>query len=276
MLCLPAISAAREAAKRMQCMGKLKQIGLALHLYHDAHGCFPSANVADKDGRPMHSWRTLIPQFMEGQALYNAYDFSKPWNDPKNSKLTGKSPYNTLCCPSSKNYRTPISNYVAVTGTGTIWDGDKSISMKDITDGTDNTILLVEVADSDIHWTEARDVTLEEALGKSNGGVTTVPSSNHYIEAGYFTKSYPIPGNIVMADGSVRCLHKPLSPDDLAALLSIDGGEEIDIDQLLEDGEYPLYQRLRWDHVIGLPLFLVSAVWFWYRLLQKPIENSEA
>ncbi|MEA1952545.1 MAG: hypothetical protein U9N87_14285, partial [Planctomycetota bacterium] len=128
--------------------------------------------------------------------------------------------------------------------------------------------------DSDIHWMEPRDVTLDEALGKSGDGITTVPNSGHLSEDSYFFKSLPVFGHIVMADGSVRCLRKRPSAEDLAALLSIDGGEAIDIDRLLEEAEYPLYQRLHWDYVIGLPLFLVSLLWFWYRLLQKPVESE--
>jgi len=60
----PAVIAAREAARRMQCTCHLKGLGLAFHTYHDAYGSFPPAYTVDADGRPLHSWRVLILPFI--------------------------------------------------------------------------------------------------------------------------------------------------------------------------------------------------------------------
>ena len=64
-LLLPAVQAAREAARRTQCSNNLKQIGLAMHNYHDVNQQFPPAYIADADGQPMHSWRVLILPYLE-------------------------------------------------------------------------------------------------------------------------------------------------------------------------------------------------------------------
>src|SRR4051794_16882060 len=64
---------ARGAARRMQCQNNLKQLALAIHLYHDDLGCFPPPYIADSRGNPMHSWRVLLLPYMEQQALYNRY-----------------------------------------------------------------------------------------------------------------------------------------------------------------------------------------------------------
>src|SRR4051812_9073955 len=74
----------REASKRTQCKNNLKEIALALHNYHEAYGCFPPAYIADKDGRPMHSWRVLILPYLDEKPLYLKYRFDEPWNGPHN------------------------------------------------------------------------------------------------------------------------------------------------------------------------------------------------
>jgi hypothetical protein len=70
-LLLPAVSSAREAARRISCNGQMKQLALALHNYCQANGCFPPAYVADKNGRPMHSWRALIMPCLVNPPPYN-------------------------------------------------------------------------------------------------------------------------------------------------------------------------------------------------------------
>ena len=87
VLLIPAVSSAREAARRMQCSNNLKQIALALHNYHSAYGTLPPAYTIDVDGNRLHSWRTLILPYMEQDALYQQIDFSKPWDDPANAFL---------------------------------------------------------------------------------------------------------------------------------------------------------------------------------------------
>jgi len=75
-------------------------------------------------------------------------------------------------------------------------------------------------------------------------------------------------GWVMMADGSVHCLPRRLSRDDLAALLTINDGKPVDRDRLLERYEPSLVESLSWEHCIGLPLFLISLVWFWIRLVR--------
>lgn len=89
LVCLERLAGAqsvREAARRVSCLNNLRHIELALHNYHNAHGCFPPAYIVDESGRPMHSWRVLLP-YLEQEALYDQYDFSEPWDGPNNRKL---------------------------------------------------------------------------------------------------------------------------------------------------------------------------------------------
>ena len=78
-LLLPAVQAAREAARRMQCANNFKQVGLALHNYHSSKQCFPvgvfdPTSVSHAPG--WWSWSTYILPFMEQDAVYNMIDFN--------------------------------------------------------------------------------------------------------------------------------------------------------------------------------------------------------
>jgi len=205
--------------RRLVCQNNLKQVAIALHNYVRANGSFPPAYVADKDGKPMHSWRVLILPFLEEAALYNEYDFSEPWDGPHNSRLTEKCPA-VFRCPSASNQNPSATNYVAVVGDRAFWPGSKSVQFQDIKDGLSNTIMLVEVADSDINWMEPRDMAFEQAIVGLNvdkrGGI----SSNH----GYGA-------DVAFGDGSIRELFDDLSPATLKALLTIAGGEKIEMGQ---------------------------------------------
>lgn len=271
MFLVTGISAVRESGRRAACENNAKQIALALHNYHDEHGCFPPAYVANKNGQPMHSWRTLLLPSIEENNLYNLYNFNEPWDGPQNIKLAN-TPITSFHCPSSNNTKNlnSRSDYIAVTGPGTIWPGNQGTRLEDITDGPSNTILLVELANSDIRWIEPRDITIERVLEKSSGENATVPTSNHFTNSSYFFKSLPVAGHIAMANGSIRQLQRHPSTKDLAAMLSINGGESISIDSLIKKYKHPLYKRLRWDHIIGLPLFLVTLAWLWIRMVEEP------
>ena len=113
-LLLPAVQAAREAARRMQCSNNLKQIGLALHNYHDGHRSFPkvwyywngNSNGTDKQPAGFYSglgWRVMILPFMEQGNLYNQFNFSLPIHSnvgtPSNLSLV-QTPVQTYLCPS--------------------------------------------------------------------------------------------------------------------------------------------------------------------------------
>jgi len=76
-LLLPAVQAAREAARRMQCTNNLKQFGLALHNYHLTHKVFP---YGAGGGGTWWSWSALILPFIEQNAIYDQIDFDKPYN----------------------------------------------------------------------------------------------------------------------------------------------------------------------------------------------------
>jgi prepilin-type processing-associated H-X9-DG protein len=215
-LLLPNVRSAREPARRMQCSNHLKQIGLALQNYHDDYQSFPPAYIADASGKPIHSWRVLILPYMEQKALYDKYSFDEPWDGPHNSKLRTES-IAAFCCPSQTGQHPQTdTSYVAVIGAQTAWPAEESSDMKSITDGTSNTILVVEIANSGIHWMEPRDLHFDQiplAVNPKNG---TGISSAH-----------PNVAMVVFADGHTAALTYNTPSDILRRLLTIADGEPI-------------------------------------------------
>ena len=154
---LPAVSRARETARRMSCLYNLKQIALALHNYESDYGRFPPACITDDQGQPLHSWRVLLLPYLEGSVLYEAYDFNEPWDGPNNRKLADVA-LRTFSCPVEADKPVTTTSYVAVVGPHTAWPGAQPSRFDDFTDGTSNTLLVVEVKGSGIHWMEPRDL----------------------------------------------------------------------------------------------------------------------
>ena len=103
-LLLPAVQAAREAARRTQCTNQLRQIGIALQNFHDARRQFPTGrNRQDQFGV---SWAYyLLPQ-IEEQAIYDAYDSSKRVDDPANA-VAMRTAIPAYICPTR---RAPVAN----------------------------------------------------------------------------------------------------------------------------------------------------------------------
>jgi len=105
-LLLPAVQQAREAARRSSCKNNLKQIGLALHNYHDTYNCFPIAGYRQADGNRSASWLVRILPFIDQAAAYNQLtfdntDFGGEVGVDHNWQVFSQLRSDTLLCPSS-------------------------------------------------------------------------------------------------------------------------------------------------------------------------------
>jgi hypothetical protein len=156
-LLLPAVQAAREAARRNQSMNNMKQIMIAFQNYHDTKRALPAHANYSPDGKPLLSWRVHILPFVEEMTLYSQFKLDEPWDSPHNRALVARMPQ------VYQNPNLPLepgkTNYLAVVGEECIMDGtDKGKGLQEITDGTSKTIMLVEAApDQAVEWTKPDD-----------------------------------------------------------------------------------------------------------------------
>jgi hypothetical protein len=222
---------AREGARSAQCISNLKQIGLGLLNYESRYGCFPPAYVADATGKPLYSWRVLLMAELDrtdgwfGGRLAGGFHFDEPWDSPNNSMLHALAPYNVLRCPSDSAHEgSDETNFVAVVGPGTMFPSDgSSRRLADVTDGLEDTLVLVEVVDAGIHWMEPKELDWATMSFGLNDRSHPSVSSNHPFRG----SSYPGP-HILTVNDMVTCLPRNLATETLRALLTISGGERIE------------------------------------------------
>ena len=157
-LLLPAVQQAREAARRSSCKNNLKQIGLALHNYHDTHNVFPPGSV----GVNITSTFAFILPYMEQSALYDLWNFNRPMDHADNGPARGGVVDGYFCPSRSRTGNRDTNNppqacgdYATSVGTANIntsnpnnWVGmfnqNSNTKMRDLTDGTSNTIAVGE------------------------------------------------------------------------------------------------------------------------------------
>ena len=163
-LLLPAVQSAREAARRAQCTNNMKQIGLALHNYHQSVGTFPMGNtigyayVGSQTSWGTFSAHALMLPYLEQTPVYNSCNFN--WNiwygtGARINATVWNTKVNVFLCPSdAKAGQTSINSYYGSFGTGTQpWSNNtngifpvenSSNPIAAVTDGTSNTIAYVE------------------------------------------------------------------------------------------------------------------------------------
>lgn len=174
-LLLPAVQQAREAARRSQCVNNMKQIGVAMHNYHDSYNAFPPGWInRGANGNPMYGWAVNILPYIEQGALY---DQLRPGQIPLVERYNASStpedqallqtPLSAYRCPSdvtralndlenfgaTNHFRVSTSNYVANVGTasttglidgGGVFFGNSYLGFNHLIDGSSNTLMVGE------------------------------------------------------------------------------------------------------------------------------------
>ncbi len=286
-LLLPAVQQAREAARRTQCKNNLHQLGLALHNHHSAYNAFPQAVSGTG---VTHYWGAQILPFMDNNPLANIYNYKVRFNDALNQEAVkyvlpfmvcpstpngphmdprfvlasnGNPGWPAAACdyagnsgvnsnlwnsPSPLNYPRPAKT----TGlfTGTTDPGVPGISIKEVLDGTSNSIALIESAGRPKVWrndvmvpgsgeltsTSANYVAVSSwASGNlfvvrayAADGTTFSPAGNRMVNASNYYSIYSFHdgmANVLMIDGSVRSINENIDINIICGLLTVQGDE---------------------------------------------------
>ncbi|MFO0864181.1 MAG: DUF1559 domain-containing protein [Gemmataceae bacterium] len=155
-LLVPAVQKVREAAARAQCQNNLKQLGLALHSYHDTYKKFASGGTPSPAGGYGHSWIMLILPYVEQGAIYNQFDFKgvssahtgliySGTNQANGTLLAGKG-ISILTCPSS-----PLPQFVLVGSIAGSSSGVQSPSYTGVSGAVDHSSVVDRDGESNQH-----------------------------------------------------------------------------------------------------------------------------
>lgn len=218
-LLLPALNAAREAARQTQCQNNLKQIGLGMHNYHDTFKALPLAYTPDENMRPRRSWRVAISPFLESSPFYDQYHHDEPWDSRYNRQLGDGTLFYCYQCPSDQAPGVNTS-YVAVTGVGTAWPAPNVSHFKDFTKGMSSVILVAEMDESGIHWIEPRDLQFDQMEFKIYAASRLRRSSGRGSHQA-LSSAHPGGVQVVFGDGAVDFLSVETSDEVLREILLI-------------------------------------------------------
>jgi hypothetical protein len=207
----PVVAKLRASAKRMQSVNNMKQIVLAMHNYHDTWTKFPAAYSVDKDGKPLLSWRVHILPYIEQDNLYKQFHLDEPWDSEHNKKLIPQMP--RIYLSSDKLPEGGLTSYLVPVGDSTVFPGKDAVAIKEITDGTSNTVLLVDADDKNaVVWTKPEDLKVDPK--KPEAGLAVRDGKT-------FTLAF--------ADGSVHNVTTKVDKKTLWAIFTRNGGEAVDL-----------------------------------------------
>ena len=232
-----------------------KSRGLAS--YHQAHGCFPPAYVADKSGKPMHSWRVLILPYLDYEDVYTAYDFGQPWDGPKNKHGIGLTPPGYICPSASRTLRARSqTSYLAVVGPEAAWAGENRGIAGRFPGGPSDTVMVVEVTNSGIAG-RAEGPSLDSLVGGKTIRPELVERADMPKQGFLFTYHRQGRGvNVAMADGSVRYLTAGRASEDFGTCSkSVVAGRRRSAG--MKDFS-SLQRHLNWPNIAALAVWLLS------------------
>ncbi len=194
----------RKEESELSNMDKLSRILFAFHQFEARFHHLPRSANRQTLNQPPHSWRVAILPVIGYGDLYKEYKFDQPWDSPDNKRFAKKMPELYRCSPQAKD----STQFQMLVGDGAFDTGRRPPRMADITDGTSNTIALIQ-ASAEVPWTKPEDLT-------------------------YSAQGRPFslaPSRLVgLADGNAIELPSKLEEKQLRALITRAGGEVINLE----------------------------------------------
>jgi prepilin-type N-terminal cleavage/methylation domain-containing protein/prepilin-type processing-associated H-X9-DG protein len=233
-LLLPAVQKAREAASRTVCTNNLKQIGIALHAYHNVHHTFPPGGIEWRPPRNLTNrqlaWCVFLLPYLEQDTVYKKLNLAKPFDHSENA-AGAAAVLPVFLCPSKPRteYRVEgrgACDYggifgQALTGPNNPHNGtmlfDKPVRLAQITDGPSHTLMASEDTQRDDgEWINALNIF--DVAFPINRGPIWDPDIH---------SEHPGGANGLFADGSVHFLRETMDVKILAAIVTRAGGEVV-------------------------------------------------
>jgi prepilin-type N-terminal cleavage/methylation domain-containing protein/prepilin-type processing-associated H-X9-DG protein len=252
-LLIPAVQSSRDAARRTVCKNQLRQLGLALHMYHEVQRCFPPGSYVMGSAFPMQTgwgWGAMVLPFIEQNAIYERINFEQGTGLGGNLSLIA-TPIPMFRCPSEIGidtiscvpssdppYQLASGNYCGSEG---ILSSMSSVRIAQITDGTSQTLLLGErlVQPGGLTGLPFTSAWCGQVAFADEYDLRSVPyllpDPNHPINGSpsdplCFGSRHPQGANFVFADGSCSFLNNSIDAQVFAALGTPDGGETVNVD----------------------------------------------
>lgn len=161
LLAIP-VRKARSAAWESVCECNFCYIATALLNFRDRHGHFPDDESVQSSTRPRQSWRVYLYRDEYYDETFNAsYKFDLPWDHPKNLPFSRQCP-NGFFCPNNQSEPARFTNYVAVIGLDGVSSLDHATAIPKDSPEAARHIMVIEYPNSDILWTEPRDLDLSD------------------------------------------------------------------------------------------------------------------
>jgi hypothetical protein len=214
---MPIIQTRRERNHMSESLNNLKYISLAMHHYHDKNGRFPPHTAYSKDEQPLYSWRVLILPYLDIHGgdnctrLYKRFKLDEPWDGDHNRELLSEIPKVFAPLVLKKSDEAFSTYYQVFVGKGTAFERRNGVTIASFTDGTSDTLLVVEGGEP-VPWTKPQDLTYDPELPLPKLG-------------GQFRDHF----GVVAADGSVHFLPKQFDEQIIRGAITRNGKEEIDL-----------------------------------------------